>query len=257
MQIDWFTVGAQILNFLVLVALLKRFLYAPVVEAMAARERRIADRLEQAAEREQQARDRDGELQERLAQLDGQREEMLAGMREEVSEQRERLTGELREEIAQQRARWQEENAREREELAGRLRSELAESVLEVSRRVLADLADERLEGRVVDAFVRRLRELEPDDRRALAQAREAIVVASGFALDDEQRDTLARALREAVADEARRSGPDVRWERDASLLCGLRVRADGVELAWSVDDYLGELGARVAERLSRAGQQS
>jgi len=256
MQIDWFTVGAQILNFLVLVALLKRFLYAPVVEAMAARESRIAGRLKQAVERERQADDRDSELQERLAQLDAQREEMLAGLREEVSEQRERLTGELRDEIAQQRARWQEESAREREELAGRLRSELAGSVLEVSRRVLADLADESLERRVVAAFTRRLHELAQDDRRALAEARESVVVASGFALDDDQREALARALREAAAEPAEPGWPEVRWQQDASLLCGLRVRADGVELAWSVDDYLGDLGERVAERLSHSEQQ-
>ena len=43
MLIDWFTVGAQALNFLILVWLLKRFLYKPILDAIDAREKRIAD----------------------------------------------------------------------------------------------------------------------------------------------------------------------------------------------------------------------
>ena len=48
MLINWFTVAAQIVNFLILVALLKRFLYGPIVAAMSAREGRIAAQLTEA-----------------------------------------------------------------------------------------------------------------------------------------------------------------------------------------------------------------
>ena len=49
MLIDWFTVGAQLLNFLILVWLLKRFLYKPILGAIDIRERRIAAELADAA----------------------------------------------------------------------------------------------------------------------------------------------------------------------------------------------------------------
>jgi F-type H+-transporting ATPase subunit c len=45
MLIDWFTVGAQLLNFLILAWLLKRFLYRPILDALDAREQRIAAEL--------------------------------------------------------------------------------------------------------------------------------------------------------------------------------------------------------------------
>ena len=45
MLIDWFTVGAQALNFIVLVWLLKRFLYKPILNAIDAREKLIAAKL--------------------------------------------------------------------------------------------------------------------------------------------------------------------------------------------------------------------
>ena len=45
MLIDWFTVGAQTLNFVILVWLMKRYLYKPVLDAIDAREQRIASEL--------------------------------------------------------------------------------------------------------------------------------------------------------------------------------------------------------------------
>ena len=45
MLIDWFTVGAQVLNFLILIWLLKRFLYKPILHAIDEREERIATEL--------------------------------------------------------------------------------------------------------------------------------------------------------------------------------------------------------------------
>ena len=45
MLIDWFTVGAQALNFLILVWLMKHFLYQPILHAIDAREKKIAAEL--------------------------------------------------------------------------------------------------------------------------------------------------------------------------------------------------------------------
>ena len=46
MLIDWFTVGAQALNFLILIWLLKRFLYRPVLAAIEARGDLLLARLD-------------------------------------------------------------------------------------------------------------------------------------------------------------------------------------------------------------------
>lgn len=47
MLFDWFTVLAQIANFLILMWLLKRFSYKPVLDTIDAREKRIADLLKE------------------------------------------------------------------------------------------------------------------------------------------------------------------------------------------------------------------
>jgi F-type H+-transporting ATPase subunit b len=55
MLIDWFTVGAQALNFIILVWLLKRFLYKPILDAIDAREKRIAAELADADKKKAEA----------------------------------------------------------------------------------------------------------------------------------------------------------------------------------------------------------
>ena len=64
MLIDWFTVGAQLLNFLILVWLMKRFLYQPVLDAIAAREQKIAAELADAAATKAEAHQQQDEFQQ-------------------------------------------------------------------------------------------------------------------------------------------------------------------------------------------------
>src|ERR1700730_887306 len=91
MLIDWFTVGAQMLNFLVLVWLLKRYLYKPILDAIAAREGRIAAELAGAAATRVAAERERAEFQGKSAALDEQREAILAKAADETKLQREGL----------------------------------------------------------------------------------------------------------------------------------------------------------------------
>ena len=77
MLIDWFTVSAQAINFLILVWLLKRFLYRPVLAAIDAREKRIAQQLESAAKQQAEARAERDDFQRRSNALDQEREKIL------------------------------------------------------------------------------------------------------------------------------------------------------------------------------------
>lgn len=70
MLIDWFTVGAQALNFLILVWLMKRFLYRPVLNAIDAREKRIATQIAEAEAKEAAANQQRDEFQHKNDEFD-------------------------------------------------------------------------------------------------------------------------------------------------------------------------------------------
>ena len=69
MLINWFTVLAQIVNFLILIYLLKRFLFKPILGAMAERERKMVDALNRAKGAEEKAKNKARELEAEMTGL--------------------------------------------------------------------------------------------------------------------------------------------------------------------------------------------
>ena len=96
MLIDWFTVGAQALNFLILVWLLKRFLYKPILNAIDAREKRIAAELADADAKKAEAQKERDEFQHKNEEFDQQRAALLSKATDEAKAERQRLLDEAR-----------------------------------------------------------------------------------------------------------------------------------------------------------------
>src|SRR5665811_1185958 len=96
MIIDWFTVGAQALNFLILVWLLKHFLYKPILGAIDAREKRIAAELSDADAKKAEAKQERDEFKRKNDEFDKQRAELLSKATDEAKAERQRLLEEAR-----------------------------------------------------------------------------------------------------------------------------------------------------------------
>jgi len=84
MLIDWFTVIAQVVNFLILVWLLKRFLYKPILNAIDAREQRIAKELADAEAKQTEAQKERDEFQRKNEEFELQRTALMDKAKEEV-----------------------------------------------------------------------------------------------------------------------------------------------------------------------------
>src|ERR1700687_1327815 len=96
MLIDWFTVGAQTLNFIILVWLLKRFLYKPILNAVDAREKRIAAELADADAKKAEAQKEGDECQHRNEEFDQQRAALLSKATDEANAECQRLLDDAR-----------------------------------------------------------------------------------------------------------------------------------------------------------------
>ena len=89
MLINWFTVLAQIVNFLILIYLLKRFLFKPILRAMAEREKKMVEALNRAEQAEQKAQARALELEKEKTALAQDREGLMLEARDQVAQWRE------------------------------------------------------------------------------------------------------------------------------------------------------------------------
>jgi F-type H+-transporting ATPase subunit b len=251
MQIDWFTVVAQIVNFLILVGLLKKFLYGPIIRAMDDRERGIASRLEEANAREQQAQQEISAYRARREELEATREDALAHAREDAEKTRHELITSARAEVREMQQQWRQALRDEQKSFLLDLRGELGKGVCEITARVMRDLADERLQDHILEVFLDHARDFEGDDREALAQAideeKGQVTVRTAFELGEEQQQRLVRLVREKFT----RDGA-IAFELEDDLICGLELRAGGRRLGWNVDAYLGAVAESLAAVLEK-----
>lgn len=256
MEIDWFTFGAQIVNFVILIALLKRFLYGPILEAMDRREEAIANRLEEARARREEAAREAKHYRSLQETLQAERQDRLAAAEQEAEERRRELVQAAREDVEYLEAQWRDALRRERTSIMHAVSERALEETVAMARRALTDLADADLEARAVDVLVARLRDAGDDDTDDLAAAFEAsggrATLRSAFPLPDEAVARIQAVLREAVGEE-----PDLSVETDDDIGFGVELRVEHRRVAWTLDGYLDHLLERVEDRLDAAVRQT
>ncbi|MDO9160797.1 MAG: F0F1 ATP synthase subunit B [Methylococcaceae bacterium] len=250
MLIDWFTVGAQALNFLILVWLMKRFLYQPILHAIDEREKRIAAELSDADAKKAEALKERDEFQHKNELFDQQRAELLSKAMEETKVERQRLLDEARQAADALSAKRQETLRNDAHYLNQAISRRTQQEVFAIARKALMDLATTGLEERLSEVFTRRLREMDAQAKEGLAEAlkiaTEPSLVRSAFDLPAEQRAVIQNALNETFSAEVH-----IRFETAPDLISGIEfTTANGQKVAWSIADYLLSLEKGVDELL-------
>ncbi len=163
MLIDWFTVGAQALNFLILVWLMKRFLYKPILHAIDEREKRIAAELANADTKKAEAQKEHDDFQHKNAEFDQQRAALMSKATAEAQAERQRLLDEARKAAVALSSKQQEALRDEEHNLHQAIIHRTQQEVFAIARKALTDLATTSLEERLGEVFTRRLREMNGD----------------------------------------------------------------------------------------------
>ena len=247
MLIDWFTLGAQAVNLVILVWLLKRFLYRPILHAVDERERRIAVQLQEAAATKADAEKEREEFRKKNAALDVEREALSRKAAADAEAERQQLIGEARTEVATLRARWRAALTNEQQSLGADLGRRVQTEVFAIARKTLAELAGAELEASVTQVFIRRLRELTAEEKRELKAALEWQVgparVRSAFELQPVQQEAIRTAVQEILAVNA-----PLHFETLPEELGGIELMANGHKVTWSIADYVASLETQVRE---------
>ncbi|OLO09744.1 F0F1 ATP synthase subunit B [Salinicola sp. MH3R3-1] len=245
MLIDWFTVGAQLLNFIVLVWLMKRFLYQPVLNAIAAREQRIAATLADAAATEAEAHRQQREFEQKNQAFEQQRADLLQQATNAATAEGERLRTEAAQVADKASAMRARALATDTEHLHAEIVRRAQQQVFAIARQVLDDLADTNLEQRVCEVFIQRLQAADDEALSALGKAlrdtSEATpaVLRSAFELPAAQQTAIQAAI-----DETAGQTIALKFETEPDLVAGIEISAQGQKLAWSIEDYLSALSS-------------
>lgn len=245
MELNWSTFLLEIINFLVLVWILKRFLYRPVLDVLEKRQQKIEQSLSDAEKSTTEAAALQQQYQGQLDDLELEkqhaRETLLQEIQTEKTQRLEQLQTELekeREKASVIEKRQQAETIRQYEKNAHQQGARFAASLL-------SKLTGPELEQRLFDLLIKTLDELDEDRQRELLNsyttATDNITVTSAYALSDEQQQQLENSLTTLC----KQSIP-VTFQQDAELLAGFRIVIGAWVLRINIQDELSsfaELG--------------
>jgi F-type H+-transporting ATPase subunit b len=251
MLLDWPTVIFQIINFLILIGLLKRFLYGPITKAMDDRERQVMERLAEAAKTEKAAAKREADLRHEQEIFAGIKEKMVREARDEAEGWKNDAIVRMQSEIDQEREAWMSILATERETFLYTLQKSVTKNVFMIARKTLADLADETLEARIINTFVEKLNQKTDDLDLQFSSSMMQVSCITGFPLNESQKKQLAKALSATLGE-----GRELIFKVDAALGCGIRLVNDEQKVEWNVHRYMHELETEISTALNTLGRQ-
>lgn len=249
MLIDWFTVVAQALNFLILVWLMKRFLYKPILHAIDQREKLIAKKLADADATQSDAQKERDEFQHKNETFDQQRAALMSKAMDEVKVERQRLLDEARQAADDLSADRQESLKNDAKNLNQAIMHRTQQEVFAIARKALTDLAGTTLEEQMLDLFVLKLKSIKEEEREQLTAAIKAtqnpVVVRTASDLSAALSASAERAIKVNFGIENQ-----IRFETAPEIISGIELVSDGYKVAWSIADYLKSMENGIAELL-------
>jgi F-type H+-transporting ATPase subunit b len=254
MLIDWFTVIAQIVNFLILVWLLQRFLYGPITQAMAKREALIASQLADAAQRRAEAEQEADRYRQLQATLQAQEEDWRHAAKDRVEELRQGWLEEAKHTVAIAREQWLGELDQERQQVWDTVRRQAMQQLLSTVRQVLRQLANATLEDQILETFLAQVQHLPPPEQERLQAALAHSVdhhlrISSSFPLSSSQRDRLRQTLYHHIPDAIA-----IDFTVEPDLIGGIQLTTSGYRLDWNLAHYLDHLDASLSTTLNHSG---
>jgi len=145
----------EVVSFLVMLAILWRWVYPYIAAAAEGRQRAIAEALEGAEKARAEAEERLKQAEERLNDARAQAQEVIAGAAKSGDQLREELREKGEEEYRRQVGKAVKDIEAARQQAVQSVRNEVAEIVVTVTEKVIGDVVDVAAHRKLIDKAIR------------------------------------------------------------------------------------------------------
>jgi F-type H+-transporting ATPase subunit b len=243
-NINWSTLLLQIVNFGIMVFILSRVFFKPVVRILDERAERVTQALQEAEERERKAAQAQAEYEKTLAEAQDQVLVMQQQAQEDLLRTKQQVLADTRQQIAKMRETAAQDLEEAREEAVTEHRRELGRLAIELSERLMRQAGGSAFQESSIQEFLSRLAHLQPEEyREALADDGAPILqvqVVSAHSLDDASRAAIEAQTAHLLDREI-----ELRYQVDRRLIAGVLMRFGGVVIDGSLSGQLQTLHER------------
>jgi F-type H+-transporting ATPase subunit b len=238
LELNWSTFLLEIFNFLVLVWILKRFLYQPVLDVITRRRVKIEDQLAEARQLHTDSDALKQQYEHRLSDWEQERQTAMEKLQDELEETRQKQLANLKSEIAREEEKTQVIRSRQNKQAILEIEKQALQQGAQFASRLLAEASGPELESRLFDLLLTDLAALSADQVSELSnkwgEPPEHILVTSAYPLPDDRRHRLEDILSKVTG-----LASPVHYEQDTALIAGLHITINAWALQLNVRDEL------------------
>lgn len=246
MQISWFEIIAMVINFFVLLFILQKLLYKPVMNAMAQRQERIQKDQIEANEKMNKAKELITEYDSKIADIETEKREILIESRREAQEKKNILLEEYRKEAEIKRKAYLKEIEDEKDNFIDSLRKKLGESAVKIASHILSNISSRELEAEVFKNFLDTLKDLDRNipDKKVLKEESH-LRVQSSRELNESEKEEIESIMKDQMD-----SLEKISYEIDNSLVLGHRLDLETYTVHTNIKNYLEKIEKDIIENL-------
>lgn len=250
MNIHWPTVVIQIVNFLILVIVLKKFLYKPVLGAMDAREKAVQDRIKEAEKREKEALKEKEKLEAIQAEFENAKTDEMAKVHKQAEEEKLELLKQANQEIRDKQLKFEQQMTVEKKSLYDAVSHIVAETLVNQTKDAFKELANADLENQMAEIFAKKLPEIKKSDLDKIVKNiknNKEIEIASSFNIDEKNKKSIEKTLTEIT-----NTKPKITYKKDNKVICGIEIISDSIIVKWGFTKYIENFNKSLNEALSK-----
>jgi F-type H+-transporting ATPase subunit b len=236
MHIDWWTLALQTVNVLILIWLLGRFFFRPVMQIVAKRQQEASKLLDDATRAHREALDARAKAEQELVGIAVEREKLIAQARHAAQLEKQNLLAQAAQEIVKHRDEADAAIARSQAAAAAAVIERAGTLAIDVARRLLERFRTQDLSATFIDETCRDLRALSPQARQSLASAATAehpVEVVSATPLSDDNKRQIGTTLKEVFGREL-----PLAFRSDPGILNGVELQTQNtiIRNSWRAD---------------------
>jgi F-type H+-transporting ATPase subunit b len=236
-ELTWSTFLLEIINFLVLIWILKRFLFHPVRAVIARRRAAIEKRMQDAEALQVEALTLKQQYQDRLTDWEMEKQQLRRTLAEELESERVDRLSEITQQIESERERDRVTKQRQQEDLLHSMEETAIRQGAAFATRLLQVAAGAETEARLIEQVIEALDRL-PQSRiesfQAAQREKADLHIVTAYPLGESQQRRLQAALTRLIA-----SHRPPNFERDETLLAGIRIATGNWLLGCNLKDEL------------------
>lgn len=238
MAFNWFTVIAQIINFLILLFILRLVLYKPIFRFMKERRDNIAKKVKDAEMKIKEGEDRKKEYDEKIEEFEKDKQKRRAEFLYDMAERKQESLAKLKKDVEKEKSKIDKQLITHREKIIDNVNKIISQKFVKFVENVFGSLSSNSIEEKMLELFVTKLKTSNKktifDFNRVITKNKGVVDIFTAFELHKKSK----KSLEDALAD-MKIKFKKIKFNIKPELMVGVELKVDNSYITWNIKEIL------------------